>query len=640
MEEHAKGNKVDIPPQSPTSRTMGFDPVRKRLATLNLDERTISIIGFTNEKLEIRQDALHDDTSNKENIFQQDEGNNIIWKKQIHNDALTSEDHLGFRPYVTAIADFLIDEETMPPLTLSIEGDWGSGKSFFLSLLKERLSNFDKQIVIEFNAWRHEKDKELWSSFAEHLIRSLGKHLNIIKRIWAYTKLTRVRFSWKDGKIDVIKLILAFIAVLFTALFIAILGLNSGWDVVDKIVFNLIKNHPPDSAKLPITIGGAAGYFTALFTLFKHFKKKFTGVLDIKLQKYLKHPDYASNTSFIEDFHKDFGKVIESFTEKEKERVYILIDDIDRCETPKAADLMQAINLMISDKPNVIFIIAMDREKVAASVAVKQEKLIPYILEQNNGKKEDVRSAMQLGYAFIEKFIQLPFHLPVPGNKELDQLIISLCGDQKTDNTKENSKRETEEIKEQVIDVKETPMESSKQGVNVSDASVIYNRVSNDSVIVHALVRGNAELFRYNPRRIKQFINEFRLTSYIATQLGIVSAGVDSKVTFAHIGKLITISMKWPSLISALQVNSSLLKELQQLANLQTELSSLATPIEGSFSEEAMKWSKNEELFNYLMLPINMGDSYIASSFEDDAIVELLRIAPFRRSPKFLIPNN
>jgi len=49
----------------------------------------------------------------------------------------------------------------------------------------------------------------------------------------------------------------------------------------------------------------------------------------------------------------------------------VFIDDLDRCEVPKAADLMQAINLMIGDGSPLFFIIGLDRGKVAASIAFK-----------------------------------------------------------------------------------------------------------------------------------------------------------------------------------------------------------------------------------------------------------------------------
>jgi hypothetical protein len=43
------------------------------------------------------------------------------------NDQATVDDALGFTPYVKALASFLTDPATKPPLAISIEGEWGSG---------------------------------------------------------------------------------------------------------------------------------------------------------------------------------------------------------------------------------------------------------------------------------------------------------------------------------------------------------------------------------------------------------------------------------------------------------------------------------------------------------------------------------
>src|SRR5205085_8261541 len=54
-------------------------------------------------------------------------------------DQPVNDDALGFEPYVMAIAEFLSNPQTEPPLTLSIEGEWGSGKSSFMLQLKDKL---------------------------------------------------------------------------------------------------------------------------------------------------------------------------------------------------------------------------------------------------------------------------------------------------------------------------------------------------------------------------------------------------------------------------------------------------------------------------------------------------------------------
>ena len=54
-------------------------------------------------------------------------------------DQSTGDDTLGFTPYVTAVAEFLTNDQTKPPLTMSIEGEWGSGKSSFMKQLQKEI---------------------------------------------------------------------------------------------------------------------------------------------------------------------------------------------------------------------------------------------------------------------------------------------------------------------------------------------------------------------------------------------------------------------------------------------------------------------------------------------------------------------
>src|SRR5215813_4047229 len=99
-------------------------------------------------------------------------------------DAPSSRDTLGFTPYIESVAQLLESASTRPPLTISIEGEWGSGKSSFLRQLRNRLCGTPRDasraiwkafrywlrrppnIAIEFNAWRHDKRDAVWAAFA------------------------------------------------------------------------------------------------------------------------------------------------------------------------------------------------------------------------------------------------------------------------------------------------------------------------------------------------------------------------------------------------------------------------------------------------------------------------------------------
>ena len=117
-------------------------------------------------------------------------------------------------------------------------------------------------------------------------------------------------------------------------------------------------------------------YTSTYFLLGKIFSQICSETLLISVNLY-QNSNYTEHISFIEHFHSDFDKIIESYVGNS--RVYVFVDDLDRCEVPKAAELMQALNLMISDKANVYFSIGIDRKVISAGLAAKNET-VKYLL--------------------------------------------------------------------------------------------------------------------------------------------------------------------------------------------------------------------------------------------------------------------
>jgi predicted KAP-like P-loop ATPase len=70
--------------------------------------------------------------------------NQSILKASI-SDQPSENDYLGFEPYVIAIVEFLTNPETKPPLTISIEGEWGSGKSSFMKQLEKAIHEAERK---------------------------------------------------------------------------------------------------------------------------------------------------------------------------------------------------------------------------------------------------------------------------------------------------------------------------------------------------------------------------------------------------------------------------------------------------------------------------------------------------------------
>lgn len=98
------------------------------------------------------------------------------------NDQVTEQDTLGYTEYVATLQSFLTHDRTTPPLTVSVEGEWGSGKSSFMQQLKRDLDD-DGHVTVWFNPWRHEQDETLWASFLIEFFNQVSDQLSTRERL-------------------------------------------------------------------------------------------------------------------------------------------------------------------------------------------------------------------------------------------------------------------------------------------------------------------------------------------------------------------------------------------------------------------------------------------------------------------------
>ncbi len=532
-------------------------------------------------------------------------------------DIETEDDKLGFGPYVEAVAEFLVHEDTQPPLTMSVEGEWGSGKSSFMWQLKNELRRctekntvglkeknavgsedeikktsrwslknlfgiYDKvskylswnsirdmePLLIDFKPWRHDKDEALWAAFALEFIRQASARLGFWNRVWTNWKLRYSRFDIKEGWADLAKVVIISIAwILATA--VIVIGLWRGATVGED-----------GSLELPVKLGALTVMLGSIWLTFGKVKDFLGSPLDVDLRKYMKKPDYVSHVSFIEHFHKDFKDVVRSYAGQQ--RVYVFIDDLDRCRVPKAAELMESINLMISDNPKLVFIMGMDREKVAAGLAVKHEKLLDYLssqveVESGSEKRDKRMRGIRYGYSFIEKFIQIPFILPIPSSDDINNMLLEMAGEKEEDvvSIEPEKERPTEPVKK----IEDKPVEEpelkpavpskekkeAERDERKEARKEVMLKFEGDDENFRSVVLMVSEAFGNNPRRAKQFVNLFRLRIRTAASTGLITPE-ERQLTFVQLGKFVGIGLGWPLFIRVLERDYRLLDELVDVA--------------------------------------------------------------------------
>ena len=102
---------------------------------------------------------------------------------------LLAADQLGLEREVKMLSSLVLARDTSPPLAIGLHGDWGSGKSFFMAMMREQVAELadaakqDEKVAevfcpeirqICFNAW-HYADGNLWASLAATIFDGLAE---------------------------------------------------------------------------------------------------------------------------------------------------------------------------------------------------------------------------------------------------------------------------------------------------------------------------------------------------------------------------------------------------------------------------------------------------------------------------------
>lgn len=140
--------------------------------------------------------------------------------KKLHD---LSDDLIGIRAEVDAFAYLLASRGLKPPLAVGLFGEWGSGKTFFMQSVRNRIESLTnnpkikdkpqaevpywKRIIhIEFNAW-HYIEGNLWASLVNHIFNQLklkGEDEDIVQKRREHwlKKLDDTRVEYIELKAD------------------------------------------------------------------------------------------------------------------------------------------------------------------------------------------------------------------------------------------------------------------------------------------------------------------------------------------------------------------------------------------------------------------------------------------------------
>ena len=278
--------------------------------------------------------------------------------------------------YQCALVEFIKGAEA--PLTIALQGEWGSGKTSLMNYLKTNLTQGNiPYYAIEINTW--------------HYSMFCTPDQAVVEILYSILEQMGVAVQDKNGKFKAIaKQVLTFT----TTAAGNILGQTIGIDEVGSSILEASKSCQNGTDGTSYNLRPASSKVEQL-------KIKIKQAIDnVCIQQ--KNPSNAAETS------TNFN----GSNEKPKGFLFF-IDDLDRIDPPLAVKILELLK-NIFDLPRCIFVLAIDYDIVVKGLKPKFGELTP----QN---EREFRS-------FFDKIIQVPFSMPMSSYK-IDRFLTEKLKD-------------------------------------------------------------------------------------------------------------------------------------------------------------------------------------------------------------------
>jgi len=381
------------------------------------------------------------------------------------SDYWTTDDALHFSDFCPALLDILMEAQT--PLTVGVFGAWGSGKTSLLRMLKEKIDEKDLRYVrtVWFTAWKYDRHEALWRAFILRVLEAL------------YPRVPQEK--WGDAEEELTAHLDRMVESVYRAV---------EWEEAARWALDLSRVGK-EAAKLPgfllLSSVGAGKVAEAL-----GIAPDLAGVIQREAQA-ARLEQLVSMEQFEDRFRQalEMALELERGVPEDRRRLVVFVDDLDRCLPEKAVEVLEAIKLFL-EVEGTVFVLGMDREVIERGIEVRYGSL--FRRDEDEGEE---RAEMPIrGDAYLQKIVQIPFHLPPLGLEDLEEYIQRL---------------------EEDLPPQARLGEVTRQ------------------VFAHGLLP--------NPRQVKRALNIFRLLKEIARTRGM-------EVAWPLLAKTVLIQTQWPDL--------------------------------------------------------------------------------------------
>jgi predicted KAP-like P-loop ATPase len=306
-------------------------------------------------------------------------------------------DKLNRAVAVQALKTLLQDPALDTPLALGVYGEWGSGKTSVMQMLQNDLAL--RHLCLWFDAWQYAHQQEaLWRAFL----------LAVVERVRSTLDSTEEGASSSQIQSELDRLVIS----LYRS---QQYSEEKDWKINWQAAVPLAARTALRIAAA--TIPGIGAMTEAVKTLQKQFAEGKDVEDAMRLIEHERVEQYREQVQSLEQFQQVFRNLMLNHVLRDHRRLYLFIDDLDRCLPEAAVSVLEALKLFLNI-PGCVFILGMDRHVVEQGIRVRYHEFA--LGPAGTAHPVDARQ-------YLDKIIQIPFTLPPLSAAQIESYIHSWC---------------------------------------------------------------------------------------------------------------------------------------------------------------------------------------------------------------------
>lgn len=288
---------------------------------------------------------------------------------------------------------------------IGIFGRWGRGKSYLMDKITEELEKYPNNRRIDFHAWKYQDTPAIHAYLFEQFAEKYYAESNY----WLGKFLRRIRLNY--NRVGLERILTFLIPFGLSFCFSFFVTLEQKWHMLQNV----------------IGILSVSGIIAGLILFFRYRKSAMTLFADFS-----RRVSFFKQLGFQAEVQKELKILVKTWCkDSRRDRLFLFVDDIDRCSETKILEIIDALRVMLEDTliaRYVTIVAAIDEDILQHAIRYKYRSLLI-------NDKEHPFDLNALTCQYLDKLFIMGIKLGHLSGREKDDFLLALTKSDRDDTT-------------------------------------------------------------------------------------------------------------------------------------------------------------------------------------------------------------